>query len=244
MKNIAKALLLSTASLALATTAQEETNQPSSLTVTPARVETNQAPSSLTVATPSSLEISNTRTKAERIDFLLEVANAYIAEKDYPAAVKVYERILQIDPMHAQTRYIIAHIYISAKQYKKAEDMLLALIKENSEDFKLLNNLAWLYATAEDPAIRNGKKAIRYAQEAMVLAPNDYHVWSTLSEAYYVSGDYEKAYRAIEQMAGLAALYGKDLTKESIAEYNEQIRKCKRSMDTAKVLKGEDEETE
>jgi len=190
----------------------------------------------------SSLEISNTRTQAERIDFLLEVAGAYIAEENYAAAVDVYERILEIDPMNSQTRYIIAHIYISAKQYTKAEEMLLALLKENPDDFKLLNNLAWLYATAENPAIRDGKKAVRYAQKAMVLAPNDYHVWSTLSEAYYVSGDYEKAYRAIEQMAGLAALYGKDLTEESIKEYNEQIRKCKRSMDTAKVLKDEEAE--
>jgi len=229
MKNTAKALLLCSASLTLAS-AQEATNQPASSPDT----------------TTSSLEISKTLTKAERVDFLLEVANAYITEKDYASAVEVYERILKIDPQHARTRYIVAHIYIRAKQYKKAEEMLLALVKENSDDFKLLNNLAWLYATAEDPSIRDGRKAIRYAQEAMVLAPNDYHVWSTLSEAYYVSGDYEKAYRAIEQMAGLAALYGQDLTKESIEEYNEQIRKCKRSMDTAKVLKGEDpdEETE
>jgi len=224
MKNITKALLFCTVPLTLATAQENEEQQAS--------------PSSLT---SSSLEISNTRTQTERIDFLLDVAKAYIAEKDYPAAVDVYERILEIDPMHSQTRYVIAHIYISAKQYKKAEKMLLALLEENSDDFKLLNNLAWLYATAEDPSIRNGKKAIRYAQEAMILAPNDYHVWSTLSEAYYVSGDYEKAYRAIEQMAGLAALYGKDLTEESIKDYNEQIRKCKRSMDTAKVLKDEEE---
>jgi len=209
------------------------------LTQTLAQDNSEQPASSLTI---SSLEISNTRTQAERIDFLSDVAMAYIAEKDFPAAVDVYERILEIDPMHSQTRYMVAHIYISAKQYNKAEKLLLSLLEENSTDFKLLNNLAWLYATAEDPSIRNGKKAIRYAQEAMILAPNDYHVWSTLSEAYYVSGDYEKAYRAIEQMAGLAALYGKDLTEESIKDYNEQIRKCKRSMDTAEVLKDEEVE--
>ncbi|MEA2069292.1 MAG: hypothetical protein U9P12_08835 [Verrucomicrobiota bacterium] len=75
----------------------------------------------------------------------------------------------------------------------------------------------------------------------MTLAPTDYHVWSTLSEAYYVSGDYEKAYRAIKQMAGLAALYGKNITEEAVVEYNEQIRKCKRAIDTAEAMKGEKE---
>jgi len=189
----------------------------------------------------SSLEISGDRTREERIAFLIEVAKAYIAEKDYPAAVDAYERILEIDPTHLQTRHMLSLIYINAKQYRKAEVMFLDLVKESPENFTVWNNLAWLYATAEDPSIRDGKKAVKYAQEALTLAPTDYHVWSTLSEAYYVSGDYEKAYRAIKQMAGLAALYGKNITEEAVAEYNEQIRKCKRAIDTAEAMKGEEE---
>ena len=70
----------------------------------------------------------------------------------------------------------------------------------------------------------------------MTLAPNDHHVWSTLSEAYYVSGEYEKSYRAITHMAQLASRYGTDITEESVNSYNEQIRKCKRAMDTVESL--------
>ncbi len=188
----------------------------------------------------SSLNISGSRTTEERIQFLLEVAQTYTAEQDFPATIDAYERILELDPAQPQARHIVAHIYISAKQYQKAEIMLLELIKINPEDFKLLNNLAWLYATAEDLSIRNGAKAVEYAQEAMVLAPNDYHVWSTLSEAYYVSGNYEKAYRAITHMASLAARYAKDTTKKSVANLNEQILKCKRALDTAEAMKDEE----
>ena len=195
-----------------------------------------------TAAPSSSLELSDKRTQSERIGFLIGVAQAYLAEEDFPAAINVYERILEIDPNHGQARYIVAHIYISAKQYGKAESMLIALIKESPEDFKLWNNLAWLYATAEDPLYRNGPKAIQLAHEAMTLAPTDYHVWSTLSEAYYVSGEYEKAYRAITHMANLASRFATDMTEESVAEYNEQIRKCKRALDTANALKGEETE--
>ncbi len=189
----------------------------------------------------SSLELSGNRTQTERIAFLMDVANAYIAEKDFPAAIDAYERILQIDPTHLQTRHMLSHIYINAKQYRKAEAMFFKLIEEYPENFSVWNNLAWLYATAEDPAIRDGKKAVKYAHEAMTIAPTDYHVWSTLSEAYYVSGDYEKAYRAVKHMASLASLYGRDITKESVVEYNDQIRKCKRAVDTAAALKGEEE---
>jgi len=146
-------------------------------------------------------------------------------------------RILKIEPDHAQVRYLVSHIYIQSKQYRKAETLLLALTAERPNDFTLMNNLAWVYATAEDPSIRNGDKAIKFAQEAMLLAPNDHHVWSTLSEAYYMSGEYEKAYRAIEHMARLATRYGTGITEESVKDYNEQIRKCKRAMDTADAMK-------
>ena len=198
---------------------------------------TNAAPSS------SGFSISG-RTDQERIKFLKEVAQAYFKDDDFESAVSAYERILEIDPKDQESRYIIGHAYISAKQYGKAEASLTALVEENPENFQLLNNLAWLYATAEDPAYRDGQKAVQLAREAMVLAPNDHHIWSTLAEAYYINGDYEKAYRAINQMASLAMRYGTNITKESVDEYNEQIRKCKRAWDTQKMLEGDDEEEE
>lgn len=190
----------------------------------------------------SSLQLSDTRTQEKRINFLLEVAQAYVNEQDNLAAIDAYERILDIDPTHPQARYIVTHIYINARQYRKAEALLLELIGERPEDFTLLNNLAWMYATAKDPSIRDGQKAIKLAHKAMVIAPTDHHVWSTLSEAYYVSGDYEKAYRDVTHMARLATRFGKDITEQSVKDYNEQIRKCKRAMDTAEAMNDEDAE--
>lgn len=186
----------------------------------------------------------DTQTDEERIQFLLNVAQVYFQEDDFDSAITAYQRILEIDPQHQQARYVIGHVYISAKQYIKAEKQLNELVKDFPEDFQLLNNLAWLYATAEDPSIRNGEKAIELAQEAMAIEPNDHHVWSTLAEAYYVTGDYEKAHRAITHMASLASRYGKNVTKEQVESYNEQIRKCKRAWDTQKMIEGKDGEEE
>lgn len=193
-------------------------------------------------APASSLRLSAGRTQEKRIEFLIEVAQAYEKEGDLASAADAYERVLQIDPTHRSARLLTSHIYIVTKQYNKAEALLLELIEDAPDNFTLMNNLAWVYATAEDPSIRNGEKAITLAQKALVMAPNDHHVWSTLSEAYYMSGDYEKAHRAIEQMARLATRYGRDITEKSIAEYNEQIRKCKRALDTAEAMKKEEAE--
>jgi tetratricopeptide (TPR) repeat protein len=181
------------------------------------------------------------RTDQERIDFLLQVASAYLVEEDNEAAISVYERIIEIDPLNKEARYILGHVYIQAKQYAQAENTLLMMIEENPDEFQLKNNLAWLYATAEDPAFRNGNMAIQLAQEAMAIAPYDHHVWSTLSEAYYVTGQYEKAYRAIEHMKMLAIRFGKNITPEMVEEYTVQIQKCQRAWDSEKALKGEDD---
>lgn len=189
----------------------------------------------------SGLQIKE-RTQEERIQFLLDVAQVYFAEDNFDDAMSAYERVLKIDPENQQARFIIGHVYISAKQYAKAVAQLTGLAEDFPDDFQVLNNLAWLYATADDPAYRDGEKAVELAQKAMVLAPNDHHIWSTLSEAYYMSGEYEKAYRAITHMAQLAARYGKNLTKESVEDYNQQILKCKRALDTQKMLESDDDE--
>lgn len=204
-------------------------------------VETNTPPSS--ASTGGGLQI-DVRTDQERIDFLLQVASVYFKEEDFEAAVDAYERILEIDPSNREARFVVGHVYISAKQYAKAEASLTKLIEEYPDDFQLKNNLAWLYATAEDPAFRDGEQAIRLAQEAMVLAPNDHHVWSTLSEAYYVTGQYEKAYRAIEHMVRVARRYGRNMPPEMLEGYYEQIEKCRRAWDSEKVLNGEEETTD
>lgn len=188
----------------------------------------------------SGLEIKS-QSKEERIKFLLEVASAYFKEDDFKSAISAYERVLEIDPEHQEARYVISHVYITAKEYAKAEQLLLELIEAYPENFQLLNNLAWLYATAEDPAFRDGKKGVKIAQKAMVLAPKDHHIWSTLAEAHYVCGDYEKAYEAITHMAKIATRYGSGITEEDVDSYNEQIRKCKRAMETQQALREETE---
>jgi tetratricopeptide (TPR) repeat protein len=209
--------------MASSAAAQQDTNPP------PAELQSGEAP----VAD---------QTDEVRIQFLLDVAAAYLGENDPLSAITAYERVIEIDPMNMKARYLSSTVYITAKQYAKAEQMLNTLIEENPEDFQLKNNLAWLYATAEDPAFRDGEKAIELAQEAMVLAPNVHNVWSTLAEAYYATGQYEKANQAITHMVSLARRYSPNMSEELIASYGEQVRKCRRSLDTEKALQPEEEE--
>ena len=81
-------------------------------------------------------------------------------------------------------------------QHKKMEkkalaayDKALALEPSNP---KLLNNLAWLLLTSEDPKLRDPERALDLARLAAVQVPASY-VLDTLAMAYWANGFIEKA---------------------------------------------------
>ena len=138
------------------------------------------------------------------------------------------------DPNHRDARFGISTIYLQLQEYAIAENMLLALEKDYPKDYSVKNNIAWLYATAESPAFRNGEKAVSAARGALLLAPRDYHVWSTLSESYYVNGQYEEANKAALEAFRLA-----QDAKASVADmhsYRTQVRKCAKAAQAMSLM--------
>lgn len=177
-----------------------------------------------------------TRVNSERVALLLDVAEGYFEDGNYDSAIAALERALEIDPKNMQVRFIISRDYLVAEKYAQAEKILLALVDEYPEDYLVKNNLAWLYATATDPAFRKGKEAVKLAREALVEAPFVHNIWSTLSEAYYVTQNYERAHRAAVQTLDLARSNLKELLPETEAQYTLQIEKCSRAWEAQKVL--------
>ena len=139
----------------------------------------------------------------ERIEMLQQIGNIYFSEGDTENALDTFQRILAIDPDHKGARTLIGLIYFNTSRYKDAIESMTALVEDYPEDYQSLNNLAWVYATSKDSAHRDAEKAIDLAQQALVLRPHDHHIWSTLSEAYYVAGEYEKANRSILHLVTL-----------------------------------------
>ncbi len=66
-----------------------------------------------------------------------------------------------------------------------------------------LNNLAWLEATCSDVSFRNGREAVRHAQRATVLQPEEGNYWNTLGAAHYRAGEWEDAKAALTQSMAL-----------------------------------------
>ena len=97
----------------------------------------------------------------------------------------------------------------AAEAYRKA----LSLAPDNAT---VLNNLAWLHATAQDPSIRDPGKALFLARRAAAMDDSP-HVLDTLAEAYYVNGEYDRAVEAAKRAL--------DKAWQNKGYYEEQLRR-------------------
>lgn len=165
---------------------------------------------------------------------LVEHGQRLAAEGKLMEAIEIHKQALALDPNDRRARFAMGTSYIQAELYSNALAVLEPLTVEYPKDYFLRNNIAWLYATAKDHRVRDGAKAIRMAQEALLLAPNDYHVWSTLAEGYYVAGQYDRALRAAEEAFRIARQAG--ATAGNIIEYRRQIDKSRKAVQAMSLV--------
>lgn len=193
------------------------------------------APTEAIVATNAIVE-SNTVKLAvqDEITQLLDKAYKRIDYGGIQEAVGMFNDVLQRDPVNQRARFGLGTVYIQMQKYKEALAVLEPMVKEFPEDYFLKNNIAWLYATAKDVTVRNGAKAVQYAQDALLIAPGDFHVWSTLSEGYYISGQYDKALRAAEEALKLSL--DSPTGAEGSEEYRRQVEKNRKAAQAMSVL--------
>jgi Flp pilus assembly protein TadD len=78
------------------------------------------------------------------------------------------------------------------------------------EDPHSRNNIAWLLATSADAAIRDGPKAVGFANEAVDLSGGrEPSFLRTLAAAYAESGRFGEAVAVVRQASAIAAMQGK-----------------------------------
>ncbi|HKO03516.1 MAG TPA: hypothetical protein VJW51_02150, partial [Candidatus Acidoferrales bacterium] len=97
-------------------------------------------------------------------------------------------------------------------------------------DAEAMNDVAWQYATSEDPAIRNPAAALDLARKAVSLEhehPEPEHL-DTLAEAYYLNAQYEDAVKTEEQALALSSGKEKESFQANLGRYREALHDKKR----------------
>jgi len=129
---------------------------------------------------------------------------------------KIIARELQKTPDNPNLYRMLGDLYFGRQNYEmtiRAYEHALRLQPDNPE---VLNNLAWLYATCEDPGYRDPQQALALAQKAAALSPAA-HIMDTLAESYYANGKYSEAI--------LAARTALKLARTNLSYFEDQLDK-------------------
>ena len=170
-----------------------------------------------------------------KINPLIDKAYQRLNSDNIPEALHAFNDALILDPVNKRARFGLGTTYIQLQRYHEALEILEPMVKEFPNDYLLKNNIAWLYATAKNLSIRSGAKAVQFAQDALLMAPRDFHVWSTLSEGYYISGKYDKALRAAEEALRLSL--DSPTGADRLEEYRRQVDKNRMAAEAMSVFK-------
>lgn len=111
-------------------------------------------------------------------------------------ALEVVRQGLDREPGNPEYYAAYGGLLTEMGRYKDAETALLTAAALAPENPRIMNNLAWFYATSPAP-FSKPKEALRLALLAAALTP-DPEVLDTLAESYYVNGKPRDALKSIE----------------------------------------------
>jgi len=105
--------------------------------------------------------------------------------------LRVLEHQLNLQPGSPELYMAYSGMLIEEKRFDQARIILERAMEKEPEHPGVLNNLAWLYATAPPPLF-DPQRALQLALKAATLKPEPY-ILDTLAECYYVNGLYREA---------------------------------------------------
>jgi tetratricopeptide (TPR) repeat protein len=124
---------------------------------------------------------------------------AYIHLHQYDKAVADYTKAIKLNPKNATTWNNRGLAYTRLREYDKALTDLNKAVALEPTHLMSQNNLALLLATCPEAKIRDPKRAVQLAENAVKGAPKEAFVWTTLGLARYRAGDWEGAARDLQE---------------------------------------------
>jgi tetratricopeptide (TPR) repeat protein len=154
---------------------------------------------------------------AEAIELQPNYADAYyyrgnilFAEGRIEEAMTDWEKTLQIQPNDADAHTCLGNALLRRGSPKEAIAHYQKAMALAPDDPHSRINVAWVLATVPDASIRDGIKAVEFAQQAVELSGGrDPKFLRTLAAAYAESGRFSEAVMTAKQAIMIATMQGK-----------------------------------
>src|SRR6478609_1420675 len=130
-------------------------------------------------------------------------------------AIADWEKALQMQPNNADAHTSLGNALLQKGSLREAIAHYVTALALAPEDPHSRNNVDWVLATASDSSIRDGARAVGFAQEAVQLSGGrEPRFLRTLAAAYAENGRFSEAIAVAQQAAVIATMQGKpDMAK-------------------------------
>jgi Tfp pilus assembly protein PilF len=135
-------------------------------------------------------------SRIQRDKFYLNLGLAYLHTGKPDAAVPQIRRFLSFHPDLPFAHACLADALIQGHHFEEAIRQLRIVLQFTPNNFRALQELSWLLATAPEPTLRNAGEAVRLATTATELAPSDATVWDAQAAAFAEDGQFNNAIAA------------------------------------------------
>ena len=127
------------------------------------------------------------------------LGNAYMQERQLDLAINYWQKAVDIQTNFPMAHNNLGNALMSKGQIRDAIQHWEAALAGNPDLVGAQVNLAWVWATAPDPSLRNGQGALSLAERAATLTRlQDPLVIRSFAAAYAENGDYSDAVAAAQ----------------------------------------------
>jgi tetratricopeptide (TPR) repeat protein len=153
------------------------------------------------------------------------LGKALAAQGRLTAALGHYTAAVQADPNFADAYVNRSNARMQLGQPAVALADCRAVLRLQPDAVPTLNNVAWIQATADDSALRDGTEAVRHAERAVALSGRRVPEYlDTLAAAYAEAGRWQEAVATADEAVAVAQAAGQSELAAQIAARRERYR--------------------
>ena len=143
--------------------------------------------------------------------------NVLFAKGRIEEAIANWQKTLQIQPNDADAHTCLANAFLRQGLIKDAIAHYETALALAPDDPHSRNNIAWVLATSSDASIRDGARAVDFAQQAVALSGGrEPQFLRTLAAAYAETGRFSEAIVEAQQATVIAKMQGKQLLADNL----------------------------
>ena len=137
------------------------------------------------------------------------LAKALLQNGEVEDALIHYQQLLKLQPDNIEVHNIVGTVLIQQGRLREGVEEWQKVLAIQPDNGNAMSNLAWVFATSPDDSLRDGRKAVQLAQDALRISGRRIPIiFRTLAAAYAENSEFSQAIQTAQQGIELANSQG------------------------------------